>query len=845
MLHVRIIRDPFNLDEYSEHKTETCSLLAFLQDEFPEWPATARLYREIVAVANDITPQTEAEAEELDETVDGVFYVVVYPGDPVTAIVTAVAVIALTAAMLLFLMPRLPKQDNSQSSNNSLGERVNKPRPNERLPDIFGQVISIPELLSVPLRIFENDQELEICYMAVGRGEYEITDIKDGDTPLEQIAGVGCAFYGPNTSPNSGEPFIEIGTPIDRPVQTVVKLNEVNGQTLRPPNSNVVRGEENIRFVWPDQIETNDSELDFTEYFAAGDAVSISALYGDDPFGGDGPAIDLSGSYDVLAVDANSITLSNPSLVNAEWDRLNTAEFPTGATNYEDATISTSSDRWTGPFIVELPDCNQVVCNFVALGGLYKITEKGKQRTESVTVQIEVRPIDADNNPTGPGQVFNTTVIGSAQNKEVKASTLIANLGFTGRAQVRARRTSPTDEDFDGTVVDEVKWRDCYGIAPVAVPHFGDITTVQTRTYATAGATSQKERKFNCRATRKVLQRNGDDTFGPGLVPSTSAADIICHMALDPFIGGRALSELDVPQIYNTVAEVVEYFGFPEAGTFNYTFDQDNISFEEMVQSVAQAVFCTAYRQGEKLRLFFERATEDSTLLFNHRNKVPKSETRTVRFGYLNDHDGVELDYVSPVDGAKLTIYLPADRSATKAKKIEIIGIQDERQGFLHAARAWNKIRYQHTTTEFTALPVASQLVLNERIEVADNTRPDVFDGYITAQDGMTLGLSQPVTPDAGVTYTMFLQLDTGEVETVPVIGGPDKCSAVLQAPLPEALDLDPERAADIAYQIVGNDTARASAFLLTEKGAYDKRTVGVQAINYDQRYYQDDAAYL
>jgi hypothetical protein len=940
MPRVRIIADPFDLAAYSEHEPD--ALLPFLAEQFPSWPPTARLYRGSVAVEHDVTPQTEDDLAILE--CDDLFYVVVYPGDPVTAIITVVATLALTAAILLFLTPKIPNVgNNSESANNSLGNRVNKPRPNERITEIFGSVISVPELLAVPLLYFEDNLEREMTYMCVGRGAYEIEAVKDGDTPIEQIAGAAAKFYGPNTSPNSGAPFLEVGGDIDLPIKDVVRLNDVNGQILRAPNANQVSGDGDIRFVYPDTIQRTGSTIDFTDYFAPGDQLVVSgSSFTDDPgltqvsqasrftlageiefetfnpstvfsagqyitvgnagfadendVGGilyvdmagtylissvtstkvvlsspeavnpDWDALDgypsdrtsyrtstfsvagatvgynLDGTYNIVSVASGSIVLTNPALVNGAWANLD--DLPGGATDYLSPSLSTSGERWVGPLIVDQQTCEQVVCNIVALQGMYLVTKKGKDRPRAVQVLVEVAPVDADGLATGPAETFYVTVAGDGKDKTPRGQTLFANMTFSGRCSVRARRLTPLNLDTEDTIVDEVKWRDCFGTAPVDVPHFGDVTTVHTLTLATSGATAVKERKLNCRATRKVLERNVDDTFGPGLVASTSAADIICHMALDPFIGGRTLAELDVPQIYDTVQAVVDYFGIPQVGTFSYTFDQDNISFEEMVQTVAQAVFCTAYRQGSTLRLFFERETEDSVLLFNHRNKVPGSEQRTVRFGYLNDHDGVELDYISPTDGAKLTLYLPSDQSATKPKKLQVLGVQSEEHAFLHAARAFNKIKYQHTTTQFTALSEASQLILSERIEVADNTRPDIFDGEVVGQDGLVLELSQPFVPVDGVDYTIFLQLSTGEVETIAVVSGADPYHVVLQSAPSSALITDADAYVHTVYQIVGSDNARPSAFLLTEKGAYDKRTVALQAINYDPRYYQDDLTY-
>lgn len=554
--------------------------------------------------------------------------------------------------------------------------------------------------------------------------------------------------------------------------------------------------------------------------------------------------VDFAGEYTLLGVTALELLLDSPSTVSSAWDALETSPGVYTETAYASPWIATTGVNWVGPFTIQLNDMNQVLSNYIASQGLYEVSKKGSQHGITKRVELELTPVDVNGDPTGPAETFIQSLSGTDFSKDQVAVSQWATPSFTGRCQVRARRLDGQNPDKDVTKVDEIKWRDCYGVAPITDPDFGDVTTVHTRTYATSGATSQKERKFNARVTRRVLVRNEDDTFGPTLAGSTNAADIICHMALDPFIGGRQVWELDVPQIYDTIEQVKDYFGIDVAGQFCYTFDQKGVSFEEMVQTVAAAVFCTAYRQGSKLRLFFEKLTDDSSILFNHRNKAPGSETRTITFSNFNDYDGVELDYVSPDDGAKLTLYAPEDQSATKPRKVEYFGVQDVRQATLLLMREWNKIRYQNTTTEFKGTAEASTLIRNERIEVADNTRADVFDGQVLTQDGLVLYLSQPFVPVDGFDYVIHLQLSNGTVEVIDIVPGADDRHIVLQAPPSVALVLDQNAWANTLYQIVGSGDVRTSAFLVSEKGAFDNVNVTVQAINYDPRYYGADDTY-
>lgn len=543
--------------------------------------------------------------------------------------------------------------------------------------------------------------------------------------------------------------------------------------------------------------------------------------------------IDLSGDYLITSVTTTQITLSNPNLVNPDWDDLYEP------TVYSSPSLNTTGEVWVGWFDVDATNMDYVAFNIVAPQGMYGINKAGEQYARAETAYVEMIPIAKDGTSLGAVETFTKTLTGSGVEKEQVAMTIWAAPATAYRYKVRVKRSTPTDLDPKRQAIDEMKLESCYGLSPVEQDHFGNVTTVFTRTYATQSATAVKERRFNLLATRKMPEWNG--TTFVGMEPQTSAAPIICAMALDPYIGNRSIDELNVEQIYTEIETLTDYFGIDEATQFNYTFDDDNISFEETVQTVAQSCFSTAYRLGNVLHLYGEIATETSLLLFNHRNKLPKSETRTVTFGPTNDYDGVELTYVDPNDDVVQTIYLPEDQSARNPKKIETVGIRNLEQATLHAYRAYNKIIYQNTTTQFDCLEEAEYLINNNRILVADNTRADTKDGYIKGQIGLVLQLSQPFVGIDGVAYTIFLQHTDGSVEAIECEQGDDQWQVVLAEAPAMPLSLGGEQSVVAQYWIVGDNEPRASAFLMSEKEPSSKNTYSITAINYDSRYYQND----
>ncbi|MDQ2139593.1 host specificity factor TipJ family phage tail protein [Alcaligenaceae bacterium B3P038] len=551
---------------------------------------------------------------------------------------------------------------------------------------------------------------------------------------------------------------------------------------------------------------------------------------------------DLNGEYTINTLTSNTITLNSPASVNNGWNTL--ANQYGGQSSVIFADINTNGERFEGWFTLSaIEPIDRLISNFVALSGLY--ADNGKQQYKrNVTVRLEAAPVDAAGNNTGPIQVLEGAVEGSATSRATRALTMRFMLaGSSRRWKVRARRVTPEDKDFNGSVVDEIKWRDLYGAAAVSQGEFGNITTAQVLTLATDGALAVKDRKFNLLVTRRLPRWQGGNSFSSDLYATRNAADILSFLALDPHVGNRSLDEVDFTNLYQTVQDIIAYFGFDAAGEFSYTFDDNNLSFEETVSAIAAAINCTAYRQGSKLRLYFERLNENSSLLFNHRNKIPGSETRTVEFGTKAEgYDGLEYQWINPEDDGAVTLYIPPDRSSVNPKVIESIGVRHPAQAHVNAHRAWNKIVYQHTSAEFLALPEASPLILTNRISVADNTRSGSMDGEIVGVSGMEVKLSQPMPWSAST--VMEVQSDDGQTEIIPVTRGSSDRHALLSRAPRTPINVDP---GDYVRTLFAMATAerRPEPFLVTEKGERDDQgCIPITAINYDARYYQNDFDY-
>lgn len=699
-------------------------------------------------------------------------------------------------------------------------------------------------------------------------------------TPLGTSAGysIGCDAHTDDPSEFSGSSFTatpstsSFGAPIspyfNERVLNLQIFDSVNGQLLQAPNlcAFLARvapfGTNNLRFRSPNIIEngTGNPALGWTVGFQPNDTLNIGGLLDGDSIAVDPaglkPTIDLAGAYIIISTSPTQIVLDAPQLVNSAWAAL--ADFAGGVSAFGNDNLIANNTFWIGPFFIARTDITRIMCNFVAEQGSYEVdSSNGSQIQINTTIIVGVTPCDPMGVPEGGEVTHVTTLFGSHADKQAKGVTLSTNvICGTGGILIRARRSSLTDIRVGFQVSDAVQWRDLYLCSDVGNIDFGNITSVQTLIKATPSALAVKERKMNALVTRKVPLHVIGPTFG-GLVASKNAADIICAMALDPYIGNRTVDELDVDGIYSVAGPgglVETYFGIQAyltaATEFCYTFDDAKVSFEESIADIAQAIFCIAYRRGAILTLSFERQTANSTLLFNHRNKIPKSETRTVTFGSVNDNDGITLDYVEPnapnfpnLDTVK-TLYFPLDQSAVNPKQVTAVGVRNKYQAMILGWRLYKKLTCQNTTVQFDATEEAALLVLQDRILVADNSRSDTQDGDVIAQTALLLTLSQPVVFDARFTYTIFLQGADGTIESIAITAGP-KADQVLLATAPaQPCVVDPGTYARTTYMIVSSAPTRQNAFLLAEKTPKDAKVYEVKAVNYDDAYYTHDLDY-
>ena len=815
--------------------------------------------------------------------------------------VAAVLALSYVIGALLAPVSAAAREDNrtTKSPNNQLGARDNQVRVLERVEDIFGRVKSIPSLMTPTYFKYVNHRQVEYGYYCIGRGYYDVSELRDGDTLLSDFTRTSAAVYAPFTSPGHGTPQMQIGPTITDPVLTAQRNEQVDGITLQPLNRLQITGvqtwdldvgtrkltqktgypgigtiaEPGVTLTFTPTPGQNSWSAETLESFSdLGTSVRSNFFIGMNAGAEFSVRAGTAVGYiwvqkqiyskvspnEAVIVDGWVSGLPNPVLTRkfqplvpftaeissvGEMFVILTGASPLGASDVT-ATVTVHNGQeteWTSWMTSNSSTATSVWMNVTAIGGLYRDNGKGPQPI-TVAYQFEVRRLDGSNT-----RVVNSILTGQGQ--DMRAETVEFSLPWVGAFQVRARRVTLYDSDFEGAVVDEIKWSDLYAVSRVDRANFGNKTTVQTVMYATPRATSVRSRQLNCWVFRKLPTFNGsvwsgafdsDGRHVSGTISTTSrASDIIGNMVMDRRIGNRPISDADMRQIYGTQLQIEAWR--PDCGEFNYTFDSKDSSLEDMIGTVAQAVFCVAFRQAGKIRLFFDRPQTQPQTLFSHRNKRPNAETFTRSFRNDSDYDGVEMTYSDRLSTQPEKIRLPLDGSARHYKIIEMPGVTRYEQAWMLANREYNRLLNQRIVVDTEVTQIGRLVTPGSLVDIVDNTRFRSYDGNVIGQQGLTLKLSQPV--DVEATSDIMLMHRDGSVESIPVTAGVDQFHVVLARypAQPLVTQLTADGGEPTEFSVASNDRRKAQTMLVKEVSRSDGEYVKITAVNYSDAYYAAD----
>lgn len=827
-----------NEDGTFTQKRHNDSPLNFVVNHIPDG-VPFRVFLEEIGEDNDVTEDFDALKQ------DAVFHVLEGAGGGVVKGVMKVFSIILKPLAKL-LTPSAKGASNNlanqqaDSPNNSLTDRNNKARPYERTYDICGRVQTIPNNLMTTYKVFNaSGTVVEYGYYDAGRGYLDIKpeDVTDGDTRVQEITGTSVEIYAPFTSPNNtSTPQLRIGDPIDQGLYITVASNEVDGVVLKAQNDLQVdvQGFTVQRIGSTGQVIGTDAGFD--DLVSVGDIAFFDNVYADITPGSLGGEVNLNGYYPVLSVSETTI-LVDVSNNQAQWDLIGTSVWNIGEEgNHKVGPKDTYTVSLTDWAYINRINVERVVANVAAANGMYKDNGENKTRA-TVVVEMQYQLLDVEGQPYGPVYTKQGTVTGRSQ--DYTGVTIYADLPLPSKVRVRMRRVTNLDLDFEGTVVDEVTYVNLYGQSIDRTPHYGNRTTVHSARKQTPRAAEVKQPQLRMVATEMVYKYLGNGVFDTVMTPNTQAVQSLIRLARDPAVGNVNLTTANMDKLLATQNEIESYFGNAEAGQFCYTFDDYKTTMQDIVTTIAEAIFCTPYRRGADILLDFERPRIGPEMVFTHRSKTTAAEKWTRTFNDAQVYDSLKFSYIDPDTNVKETISIPAE-GGVNTETYDSKGIRNYRQAYWAAYRRYQKNMLKKVTVSFTATEEGIFAMPGRAVSVVKGSRTAPQDGYVVAVNGLTLTLSQPVTFTPGDDHSLILKKRDGGVQSVAVVPGRhDREVVMLSAPQEAIYTGNSALKTEFSF---GNEARHnAQMILVSTVDPGDDRTVKITGINYEADFYKYD----
>ncbi len=808
--HTRNAGGEFERHECAYYQSPAEFVLAKIPDGVP-----FRCYKDGVDIAHDVDAMCE----------DGEFTIIEGAGGVGAMIIGAIIAVFAAKKMMSVSTPKYNAQ--AASANNSLTDRNNKPRPYERIFDICGTVQCIPSDLMQSYNIYDSShKQYQYGYYYIGRGFYDTPEsgVLDGDTRLSTITGSSACIYDPYTSPNNSAPRQIIGNDISESLYITTRSNSVDGLELKAPNEYSLYL---INVTISCQLSGTTGALvdstgtmKFSDLFEVGDAVTLSNVKS-------GTAV-LDGRYTVLASSESSISF-NVSSNLVQWQKI--ASGSADMTTDGSALISpvdVAEVGFSDWFTISKIKPSRIIANIVAKQGMYKQPSDGNStQSNSASVELQWQLINDAGNPVGAVSSVSQSL--SDRSRDEVGMSVIVNLPTQSAVRVRVRRSSNQDTGYNGSSVDPLTFNDLYGQIPDTTPHYGNITTIHTNRRNTPQATSIKEPQLKVLTTELVYKYLGNGVFDAVRTANTQAVQSMIRLLRDPQIGALNLSTEAMDGLIEKQAEIEDYFNSALAGQFCYTFDDKSLTVQDMCQTIAEAIFCTIYRQGQDIKLYFERPSAGPAMVFTNRSKL-SGEKWTRSFG-SDAKDSVEFKWTDPSDNTVQTLKIPED-GGINPNQIEGKGVRNYKQAYWLAHRARQKDLLRRESVEFTATEEGNFVIVGETISVVKGSRVASYDGYIVAQNGLTLTLSQEVEFTAGDDHYIQLKRRDGTVESIAVIAGANKRTVqMLSAPSEAIYTQNSAVKTEFSF---GNEARHLAQMIVpTQVEPQSDRTVKITGANY------------
>lgn len=765
--------------------------------------------------------------------------------DPITLIYVAVAAVA--AAVVVATTIDVPPNDvgnTKQSPNNQLNAQTNIARSGQAIPYIVGRVRSYPDLISEPVYEFV-DNRLEITeQFCIGVGNHELSNFKSADTLISDLNGYSVESYQPGQFPSTPPLESFSADNIDGQELVAPNLSDETGDSASTTSGTIVTFTNEVMvFRVPTTPEWSVMQAKTLPYSVSidyqrnvVDSSSGTPVDSIENTSGTGLITAAVIDTDGMGNPTGTLTFTASSFNGPVADPVITPTNPLYGSNI---TAAEKLDLTIGPFPTNA-EANQLWFNFEFNRGL---------RT-SVAGRIDIDQIDEDGDEI-PNTRETFTFNYNADSFDPQFRTLkITPAGGNARYQFSLTRTSNSQDDAN--TPDRIGIQRVQAIRSTSVTTYGNVTWSIIKTRATQESATQSQRNFNVIATRMTK------TFENGQVVDTlrasrKGADSILQVFTDA--NRNVTGELDLEQLY----EIYNGLSDQRLGFCDFTFDDEDISLRQRIDTIAGSSRVLAYRSGQVWQFDRDELKQFRSFSITRRTvSASRSQAQTWRGQLPKSPDSVELKW-RDVDGDNKDkfIYLVINQQqrridqvneigARRPKRLSISGITNEFQALNRAHLEVRKLVYERMSVKDTVMNDGYNIDIGQIGYWADVYERRINNGEILGYNNGVADTSERVIFQDGQSHFVTITNDQGEPQ-----------ARVMATPRSDTdfgfnATLDGVVIADLNAIQVG------SQYILTTETELDKSTfrllsrspkegdrgqllVDIELIQYDERVYEFD----
>ncbi|WP_272684520.1 host specificity factor TipJ family phage tail protein [Providencia sp. PROV130] len=363
---------------------------------------------------------------------------------------------------------------------------------------------------------------------------------------------------------------------------------------------------------------------------------------------------------------------------------------------------------------------------------------------DNCNATVEIWKINTDNEEiASTRQSFNTAL--SANNGArvyYKTDKVTLNSGRGRYAVQLTRRNNSSDQSI-------MKIENAHIVRVRENAVFENDTIVNVSVRATEAPTGARERKYNLLATRMVISYDRvSKQVDYTLRPSRSFADAVLHTWL--ITAGESEKNIDIDCLYRI------YDSLPDErlGCFDYTFDDEDISLGQRIETICNAARVTAYYDNAVLTFSREQSSEFPMTTFNRSNITGNDMKISYDMSMPSGYDGIELEYVEPVRNKKDYIRFRVDENgiteglSRTPNKIVLQGCRNRYQALDRALLEANRLIHQRTSISLTTLADGGNVYPSDMVLIADTYDSNQQSGYITERKGEIFTTSEKIKFD-------------------------------------------------------------------------------------------------